>query len=57
MDLPAEVADLARRIHHCRVPVVPLADVMFRLRRAGHNMSIGQVRAAIAHPPGRSDGR
>jgi len=49
--LPPEVADLARRIHHSRCPVVPLADVVFRLRQAGHQVSAEQVREAIFRPP------
>jgi len=48
--LPEDVADLARRIHHGRVPVVPLADVTFRLRQAGHDVTAEQVRTAILHP-------
>jgi len=44
--LPADVADLARRIHYSRVPVVPIADVAFRLRQAGHRVTLDQVRAA-----------
>ncbi len=48
--LPEDVADLARRIHHARVPVVPLADVTFRLRQAGHDVTAEQVRTAILHP-------
>jgi len=56
--LPADVADLARRIHHGRhvsrfgTPVVPLADVVFRLRQAGHQVTADAVREAILHPPG-----
>jgi hypothetical protein len=49
--LPDDVADLARRIHLSRCPVVPLADVVFRLRQAGHQVSTEQVRQAILHPP------
>jgi len=45
--LPADVADLARRIHYSRVPVVPIADVAFRLRQAGHRVTLNQVRAAV----------
>jgi hypothetical protein len=46
--LPDDVADLARRIHRSRVPVVPLADVAFRLRQAGHQVTPDQVHAAVS---------
>ena len=49
-ELPAELADLARRIHFSRTPVVPLADVVFRLRQAGHQVTTDAVRDAILHP-------
>jgi len=49
--LPPDVADLARRIRHSRPHVVPLADVVFRLRQAGHQVSAEQVRQAILRPP------
>jgi len=45
--LPADVADLARRIHYSRIPVVPIADVAFRLRQAGRRMALDQVCAAV----------
>ena len=48
--LPPEVADLARRIHLSRSPVVPMADVVFRLRQAGHDVTTEQVRVAIFRP-------
>ena len=51
--LSDDVADLARQIHHSRTPVVPLADVVFRLRQAGHEVTTEQVRDAILHPPRR----
>jgi len=46
--LPDDVADLARRIHHSRVPVMPLADVAFRLRQAGYQVTLDQVHAAVS---------
>ena len=45
--LPDAVADLARRIHHSRAQVVPLADVTYRLRKAGLEVTLEQVRAAV----------
>jgi hypothetical protein len=56
--LPDEVADLARRIHFSRVPVVPLADVVWRLQQAGHDVATDAVRDAIMHPSSlaRTDG-
>ncbi len=45
--LPDAIADLARRIHFSRPEVVPLADVAFRLRQAGHHVTIEQVRNAV----------
>ena len=52
--LSDDVADLARRIHFSRTPVVRLADVTFRLRQAGHDVTTEQVRDAILHPPRRT---
>ena len=49
--LSSDVADLARRIHLSRSLVVPLADVTFRLRQAGHDVTTEQVRDAILRPP------
>jgi hypothetical protein len=46
--VPDDVADLARRIHHSRVPVVPPADVAFRLRQAGHQLTLNQVHVALS---------
>jgi hypothetical protein len=37
------------------VSVVPLADVTFRLRQEGHDVTAEQVRTAILHPPGKRD--
>jgi len=45
--LPDAIADLARRIHHSRPEVVPFADVAFRLRQAGYEATVEQVRRAI----------
>jgi hypothetical protein len=54
---PDDVADLALRIHHSRVPVVPLADVAFRLRQAGHQVTLDQVHAAVSPPVTRGAAR
>ena len=51
--LPDDVAALARRIHFSRSPVVPPADVVYRLRQAGHDVTAEAVREAILHPPRR----
>ncbi len=53
--LPDAIADLARRIHHSRPAVVPFADVAFRLRQAGHEVTIEQVRRAVLQWEGRGD--